>query len=115
MLSKKTLIILGSIIVIALIYFNSVSENLLENCKNCPKCKDKSMIRPNIMTRVGCSSSKCRCYKPKVYESSQNIRLDCRTCEKCGDNFERPNKIINTTARLGCNDKRCKCEDVDMM
>jgi hypothetical protein len=114
MLSKKNLIIIGSIIVIAIIYFNSVSENLLQNCNNCPKCKDETMVRPDIMTRVGCDSSKCRCYKPKVYELSKNIKLNCRTCEKCKKNLERPNRTINTTATLGCNDKKCKCIDIDM-
>jgi hypothetical protein len=111
MVSNTQLVLISVIIVLAIIYLKSKSEHLLKNCRtDCPKCKNSNQVRPNVTTRVGCNSTKCKCMTPVVYESSEYVKLDCTTCAQCNTNMKRPNKKINTTKNLGCNDKRCKCE-----
>lgn len=67
------------------------------------------MIRPNVTSRNGCNSTKCKCVQDVQATSTEYYRLDCSTCPKCNKGMERPDKKVWTTRSLGCNDRRCRC------
>jgi hypothetical protein len=117
-LSKNDkMIILAVVIVLVILavyaYKKGFRTRMYEhlNCESCSKCGE-GMKRPNLTAR-SCSSTKCKCVEDIKPVDSSYYRLKCSTCPQCDKGMGRPVKEISTTRRLGCNDRRCRCQSLD--
>ena len=108
MLQKEYIFGLVLVIILIAILFQYKEHATNVNCQTCPKC-GAGMIRPNVTSRNGCDSPKCRCIQDIQATNTEYYQLDCSSCPKCNKGMGRPNKKVWTTQSLGCKDKRCKC------